>query len=74
MESKETSGGLCTFGDHESALEMLNLYSLEQLNRDLVDSCFINGSDRQKRELSEIDCSIQSNQVSNGNSRYSLGR
>lgn len=53
MESKETSGGLCTFGDHESALEMLNLYSLEQLNRDLVDSCFINGSDPQEKELSK---------------------
>lgn len=34
----------------ESALEMVNLKYLEHPNKDWVGSCFINGSDPQKRE------------------------
>lgn len=37
--------------EDESALEMLNLKYLEYPNKDLVGSCFINGSDPQKRAL-----------------------
>lgn len=37
--------------EDESALEMLSLNYLEHPNKDLVGSCFINGSDPPKREL-----------------------